>query len=395
MSDRQQAEAALVSDSRQLEAIVDRASRACCYALDTEFLRERTYWPVVALVQLAWPAQGSEPPGAALLDPLAMDLKPLRRLLEDGAVMVAHAAAQDLAILQRACGALPRALFDTQVAAGFAGFTSVSLGDLSKALRQVDLPKADRLSDWRRRPLTPSQLKYALADVSGLIELAKILSERLDSLGRLEWARSECQEQLSRAGAVFDPERAWWKLRDARSLKGEARGVAQEIAAWRERTAADLDAPVRTVLADLAVSALAHKPPRSVEALERVRGMEGRRLRPELAAGLLEAVERGRSLAPEEIHCPPGDDVPKALRPAVSLMMAWISQIGADQGIDPALLATRSDLAGFVAGDPDCRLASGWRAEMLGEPLRALLEGRAALYFAGDGRLSLEARKYL
>ena len=255
------------------------------------------------------------------------------------------------------------------------------------------MAKGDRLTDWRRRPLTESQLAYAAADVESLLDLADAIGAapgpgRAARLGR----RGECGAPAPDRRAPRDPDRAWWKLRDARQLRGPARGVAQEVAAWRERRAQVVDLPVRTVLPDLALQAIAHRPPSSVEALGHVRGLEGRHLRPEVANEVLAAVARGTVLPPDQLRPPPADDVPKEMRAAVALVMAWIAQLARDERIDAALLATRGDLASYLRGDPTSRLAHGWRSVMVAEPIRALVEGRAVLAFDGSGHLVLEER---
>ena len=382
----------VVTTTGDLDALVERLSSACRYALDTEFHRERTYWPQLALIQIAWEAEGEGLSGVAVIDPLAVDVAPLAEVLAGPGMMVAHAAEQDLEVLERACGRGPSRLFDTQVAGGFAGYGSASLSTLSQAFLGREVPKGDRLTDWRRRPLTESQLAYAAADVENLIALADTIIEDLDRRGRLGWAEEECEVLRTRAHGGGDPARAWWKLRDARSLKGPARGVAQELAAWRELRAQKIDQPVRSVLPDLAVLSIAHRPPASTKALSEVRGLDGRRLRPEVSDAVLEAAERGRRLPAEQLVLPPADDVPKELRAAVALLMAWIIQVARDERIDPTLLATRSDVAALVRGQADGRLASGWRAEMVAGPARALIEGRASLAFDGTDRLTLEDR---
>jgi ribonuclease D len=182
-------------------------------------------------------------------------------------------------------------------------------------------------------------------------------------------------------------------LRDARQLRGSARGVAQEVAAWRERRAQALDQPVRGILPDLAVQAIAHHPPKNQEALAHVRGLDGRRLRSDVATELLAAIEVGKTLPSGEVELPHAEEVSKELRPAVSLIMAWVAQLARDEGIEAALLATRGDVASYLRGDPDSRLAHGWRADMLAEPMRALVEGRAVIAFDGAARLVLEERR--
>jgi ribonuclease D len=357
-------------------------------AVDTEFHREKTYFPHVALVQLAWSGGG-----LALVDPLAVDLAPLAAVLTGGAVTVAHAAEQDLEVLDRACGAVPSRLFDTQVAAGFIGFSTPSLGTLVSDLIDIRLPKADRLTDWTRRPLSADQRRYAAADVAHLLELKAIITERLEKLGRLEWAEQECALLLSRR-TPNDPTVAWWRMKDARSLRGRTRGVAQAVAEWREREAMRRDLPARFVLPDMAMASLVHRVPTSREQLLEVRGLDARSMRANVVEGLLDAVGRGADLPADKVRVPPTDDLTRELRPAVALVASWVAQLARTVRIDATLLATRSDIAALLRGDPDARLANAWRAHLVGEPIRRLVEGEASLAFAGDGQLVLEERSH-
>jgi ribonuclease D len=168
--------------------------------------------------------------------------------------------------------------------------------------------------------------------------------------------------------------------------------VAREVAAWRERRAAELDQPVRHVLSDLAIVGIATNPPRTIEQLRRIRGIDERNARGRVGEELLAAVERGRELPVDTARSPRRDDVDRDQRPAVALVSAWLSQLGRDLRIDPSLLATRSDLGAFLGGDPAARLARGWRRDLLGEPVRRLLAGEFALAFDGNGGLELERR---
>jgi ribonuclease D len=377
-----------VADEAALCELAGVLAGATSFAFDTEFHRERTYYPQLALVQVAWAD------GIALIDPLQLDLTPLAKAFTSGAVPVAHAATQDLEVLDRACGAIPLRLFDTQVAAGFLGFSTPSLSTLVQRVLGIPLPKGDRLTDWRQRPLTQAQVDYASADVAYLLDLADIIRTQLDAAGRLGWAVQECAELYAEARRPQDPHTAWWKIKEVRHMRGRARGVAQEVAAWREQVAAETDRPVRTVLPDLAVLAIAHHPPTTLEALRGLRGVEGRVPRGPAAAGLLAAIKRGLDLDASEVRQPPQDDVDRALRPAASLVSAWVSQLARDLRIDASLLATRADLHALLRGDPSGRLAHGWRSELLGEPIRRLVSGEAALGFDGRGGLTLEARSH-
>ena len=377
-----------VDSQERFEAVVEEAMAADAYAIDTEFHRERTYYPHLALLQLAWPG------GLALVDPLAVELAPLARLLQGPGLAVLHAADQDLEVLDRACGAIPTRLFDTQLAAGFLGMSSPSLVNLVERLLGTRLPKGDRLTDWTRRPLTDEQQEYAASDVVHLIELRNLIAEQLETRGRLGWAEQECETLLRRSRAPQDPDTAWWRIKESRQLRGKARGIAQELAAWRERRAADLDIPPRFVLPDMALASIAQRPPRNAADLAGVRGLEGRHVKGETGEAILAAVRRGSESPSSAVRLPPTDDLDRTLRPAVTLVSAWVAQLSGDLDIDATLLATRADLHSFLRGDEDARLATGWRHELVGTPVDHLVKGHAALAFDGRGGLLLEKRSY-
>lgn len=362
--------------SSELDALVDELVAEPRYALDTEFHRERTYYPRLALVQIAWPG------GLVLIDPLAVDITHLGRLFVSEALAVIHAAQQDLDVLAHAVGAVPRRLYDTQVAAGFVGYGTPSLVSLLQGELDVSPAKGDRLTDWLQRPLTPEQLAYAAADVAHLLTLHELLDARLVELGRSGWVEDACCELLARPVSGAAPDDAWMKLKDTRSLRPKGRAVARAIAAWRERRAMQLDVPVRQVLPDLAVLGIAQRLPTTVDELRATRGVEPRSMKGALAEELLAAVRSGLTSDPPIDPRGRSDDLDRELRPAVALVSAWVSQVARRERIDTAMLATRNDLVALLSGRPDARLAQGWRAELLGDDVRDLLTGRAALTFA-------------
>jgi ribonuclease D len=188
------------------------------------------------------------------------------------------------------------------------------------------------------------------------------------------------------------PDEAWWKVKEARSLRGKAIGVAQAVGAWREQRAAVVDQPIRFVLPDLALVGIAQKPPTDEKALRRVRGLDDRHLRGGAAAELLEAVQAGQAMDKDDYRLPSSSEVERELRPALTLVSAWVSQLARDLGIDTSILATRGDLEALLRDDPAARLANGWRAEALGDAVRSLVGGGAALAFDGKGGLVLEER---
>jgi ribonuclease D len=376
-----------VATATDLDEVLAAASTADRYFLDTEFHRERTYHPHLALLQLTWP--GAE---TVLIDPLAVDAAPVGRLLTGPGLAVLHAAEQDLEVFEHVCGVVPARMFDTQIAAGFCGFTTPSLATLVESLVGVHLSKGDRLTDWTARPLSESAKAYAAADVDHLEQLHDQLSARLTASGRLAWALDECELARQRTRQARDPDMAWWRIKETRSLRGKARGVAQAVAAWREQRASEVDQPVRQVLPDLAVAGIAHRAPRNGSELREIRGLDERHLRKGAAEGILAAVQRGLELEPDDLRLPPVDDTDRSLRPAVTLLTAWLSQLAHDLHLDPTVLATRGDLTALLNGDPDARLARGWRAELVGEPVRRMVDGEVALAFERGKGLVMEPR---
>ncbi|HEY5109191.1 MAG TPA: HRDC domain-containing protein [Acidimicrobiales bacterium] len=379
---------ALITETDRLEALCDELSGEEFYAIDTEFHTERTYWPALALIQLAWQDR------VALVDPLAVDPAPLRRLFEGPGTAVAHAAGQDLDILRTACGAAPGRVFDTQVAAGFLGMSSPSLARLVDLVLGISLAKADQLSDWLHRPLPATQLAYAAGDVEYLLALRSTMVDRLEQRGRLAWALEECTLVLPGQRRSVVPEEAWWKVGDVRRLTGRARGVAQEVTAWRERRAAAVDRPRRSVLSDLAILTIAQRPPHNRQELEKLRGVDARSLAKGAAGEILEAVDRGRALAQDELRLPPDAAESKASPVAVAVCAGLVRQIADELDFDQGLLATRSDIALLVVGEPS-RLDQGWRGDIAGDPIRWLLAGEVAAAFDADGQLVLEARSHV
>jgi ribonuclease D len=358
------------------------------YALDTEFHRERTYFPKLALVQVAWrTAEGQQ---LALIDPLAVDVTSFDKLFASEALCVIHAAQQDLDVLTHAVGSVPSRMFDTQLAAGFVGYGTPSLVSLLHGEIGVSPAKGDRLTDWLRRPLTDSQCQYAAVDVEYLLDLHERLVAQLAEVGRLAWADDACEELRTRPTSGSAPEDAWLRLKDARSLRPSARAVAQSLAAWRERRAMRSDMPVRQVLPDLAILGISQRAPSSMKELSQARGVDDRHARGSIAEEILEAVRAAKGVPPPSPP-PSVDDLDRSMRPAVTLVSAWVGQLARDERLDPTLLATRADIVSFLRGDDDARLGSGWRNELVGDGIRRLVGGEAGLTFDPEGRLRLHA----
>jgi ribonuclease D len=379
-------EADWIATHDELFAVVQELLLQPAYAIDTEFHREKTYFPHLALVQIYWPGR------TVLIDPLAIDITPLRALFESEVLAVFHAMDQDLEVLEHVVGAVPKVLFDTQVAAGFVGFSTPSLSSLVERVLHIQLSKGDRLTDWTQRPLTNAQKNYAALDVVYLLELRDRLNEQLTISGRAEWLEEELNILRRRQKGPHVAEQAWWRLKDGRVLRGKDRLVAQEICAWRERRARVEDRPVRFILPDLAVLALAQSRPTELDQLANMRGLDGRYLKSGAGRELLAVVEDASARPLSDLHVQEVEDFDKRLRPAQALVSAWVAQLARDAKIEPSLLATRHDLIQFLRGDADSRLGKGWRADILGTAVRQLVDGEAALVFNPKGELLLEKR---
>lgn len=369
--------------------LVTHALSAERIGVDTEFHRERTYWPRVALLQIAVENN------VFLVDPLEVDLEPLAAVLDSDVLWVMHASSQDLEVLERACGVIPRHLFDTQIAAGFAGMSTPSLSSLVERYVGHRLPKGDRLTDWFERPLRPTQREYAASDVLYLFELHDRLTADLEQRGRLNWAIAESDPSSWYTKPTLAVEFAWTRIKEARHLRGQARCVASVLAEWRERTAQNKDLPTRFILSDLALVGVAQRAPKNSQDLKGVRGLDGRYLKDRSADEILSVVADGLRRPSEDVPTLDAEEGPKLdkeLRAAVTLVSAWVSQVAKDEALDPALLATRADITDLLRGSKNARLSTGWRADLVGSRIQDLVTGRAAVAFDPRGGLVLEPR---
>lgn len=374
----------LIDNDEALEALLRALEHEPRIALDTEFHRERTYFPRLALVQIAWSS------GIAVVDPLKTDIRRITRIFGPDHLIVLHAAQQDIDVLTHAVGAIPDRMYDTQIAAGFLGFSTPSLSSLVNAELKINLPKGDRLTDWLRRPLTEGQLSYAASDVEHLLELHDRLRRQLEQRERDTWAEEACEELRTRRVGPHDPADAWLRQKDLRTMKPRTRGILASLAEWRERRAMASDIPPRQVLPDLALHGVAQRDPSSVGELAQARGVDERHTRGAMGQEILDAVERGRTRR-ADLPVAEGDEVDRHLRPAITLVSAWISEVARTHDVDTALLATRTDIVALLRRDPTARLASGWRHDLVGEDIGNLLAGRSGLTFDGRGGLRLIA----
>ena len=376
----------VVETDQALDEVVEQLLDTDRYAIDTEFHRERTYYPQLALIQITWPGD------LVLIDPIAVDPEPLAEVFNSDVEAVLHACSQDLEVLELATGAAPNRIFDTQIAAAFVGMRTPSLASLHDHLLGLKLPKANRLTDWLRRPLEPEQMAYAASDVENLLEIQDLLIDQLEDNGRLAWADDECELARLKGLSVRNPEEAWQRIKEARSLGPRARAAAQQLAKWREESAQDRNIPVRHVLPDLAIVALAQKAPTNIADVSKTRGMERRSVSKRDAAEIVEVIAAAKDMEPPPTQPHKSSGGPD-LRPAVTLIAAWMSQYADDMNLDPAILGSRSDIEEFVRSG-ESRLAHGWRHDLAGSPIRSLLAGDAAVAFDGDGRVIVERRSH-
>lgn len=373
-----------LSTPEELRAFCERAASSKVLAVDTEFLREKTYYPKLCLVQVA---AGDD---IVAIDPIAIkDLSPLAALFEDPAVTkVFHACSQDLEVILDGMGCMCAPVFDTQVAAAFLGMRQqISYGALVEAYCDVHLPKAESLTDWSRRPLDPEQLVYAEDDVRYLPGIYERMMGELVERDRLGWVLPE-MEELTRSDRVRrDPRDAYLRLKRSGSLTRRQLAVAREVCAWREQVAASHDIPRKWVVSDEVVVEVCKRTPTSAERLRRVRGTDQISARD--TSALLAAVERGMAC--------PSDDCPKVVRHVrpsaetegiVDLMYAVLRVVSEKSGVATQLIATRDDLLEFATNHKGSRLSESWRWELAGKTLRRLLSGEVGLTVK-DGKIEL------
>jgi ribonuclease D len=352
-------------------------------------MSEGRYRALLCLVQVAAPR-------TILIDALDhdVDITPLAQLLADPAIeVILHAGRQDVAILRRAWSTELTNVFDTQIAAGFAGASAQSgYANLLAQILGRRVGKSASYTRWDARPLSAEQLSYAAEDVAHLLELADELQDRLRRSGRLDWAREECR-RLESATDARDPETAWERLPRIGQLDPRARAVARAVAAWRERAASSEDRPVGSVLADPALVELAKRHPSTLDALSRIRGLHPSGIK-RRGEAILGAIAAGREAAP--IPREPGRDrFDPADAPLVALAEALLRARAAEAGLAYELIASRGELELIVGAqrrsqpEPEVRTLDGWRSELVGEDLRALLGGRSALQVGASGRLTL------
>lgn len=373
-----------ITESRDLRELVSILRQGPIVGVDTEFMRERTYFARLCLIQV------SNDDVSAIIDPLAVeDLSALNELLTDPSVVkVLHAGGQDLEIFYRAFGEAAAPIFDTQVAATLAGFPQqVGYGALVHELLGEKLDKGDTYTDWARRPLSDTQVAYALNDVRHLPEVYRRLTERLKQEGRLPWLERDFKRLADPATHCVEPREQWRRVKRVSSLNRRQLAVAREVAAWRENEAMRRDVPKRWVLGDESVVEVARRSPKTVDEVQAIRGV-GDKIGRAAAQGLLVAVADGVALPDEQLPVlAKRKRIPRDVDGAVDLMVALVRLRARENGVAMPLLASRDDLERLAAGEREGHLLlEGWRAGIVGNELIELLEGCLELKLL-DGEL--------
>jgi ribonuclease D len=371
-----------ITTTAELSALCQTLAKSDFVAVDTEFLREQTFWPLLCLIQLAGPD------AEAIVDPLApgLDLTPFYELMADSStVKVFHAARQDIEIIFLKSGVVPNPVFDTQVAAMVCGFgDSISYVNLVKKTTGTNLDKSSRFTDWSRRPLSSKQLDYALADVTYLRNVYDHLRQALDKTERTPWLQEEMGVLTNPATYDTSPENAWQRLK--LRVKGrKALAVLVELAAWRERLAQSLDVPRGRVLRDDALYDIANQMPMTTEALGQLRTLSDGFARSQRAKEIIEAVKAGIERDPKTLPKIERNEALSAEASAtLELLKVLLKAAAAEHGVAPRIIADSDDLEQLATSDEaDILALQGWRRALFGEAALKLKRGELALTLVG------------
>ena len=371
-----------IADTNSLAAFCEKQKTAAFVTVDTEFVREKTFYPILCLVQVAGPDD------AVVIDATApnIDLSPLDELFKNtNVVKVLHASRQDNEIFFNLFGSVPKPIFDTQIAAMVCGFgDQVAYGTLIAKLVGVQLEKTSRFADWSRRPLTQKQLAYALSDVTHLRVAYEKLAVELETSGRAHWLNSEMDVLTDPDTYRMDPREAWRRIK-SRTTNPKFLSVLREVAAWREAEAQRRDIPRNRLLRDDSLLDIAAHTPKTSQALSRTRGMPRGFAEGRMADGLLDAIETGAATKPEDQpQVPKRDRLPNGLGPLTDLLKTLLKLRCEEEKVAPKLIASADDLERIAASDnADVPALSGWRREVFGEQALALKQGKLGLTAEG------------
>ena len=382
-----------ITANGELERFCAELGKQPFIAVDTEFMRETTYWPRLCLIQAAGPDM------AGVIDPMAdgLDLAPFLKLMGDAKIQkVFHAGRQDVEIFYN-LGVIPHPLFDTQIAAMAAGFgEQIAYDAMVRQILRIDIDKSSRFTDWSRRPLSQTQLDYAAGDVIHLAALYPILRERLEREGRLAWVEEEMAGLVDSSNYDMSPENAWKRLKPRRHTP-KYMAVFKAVAAWREQMAQTRDQPRGRIIKDDAIDEIATQAPTDLEALGRLRsapkGFSGSRFAPELLAVIKEALASPEAHAPT-IERPKSQPQPQGASAIVELLKVLLKARAEDAGVASKLIATVSDLEKIAADDEaDCSALHGWRRDAFGADALKIKRGELALVLDGGKVRVVEVRR--
>jgi ribonuclease D len=360
-------------------------------AIDTEFLRERTYRPELCLLQIA---SGGSDKTVACIDPLAVDnIDPLLDVIYEPSVLkVLHAAGQDLEIFYWLRGEVPHNLFDTQVAAPLLGYAEqIGYGNLVSEILKKELSKSHSRADWSRRPLPAKQLQYAADDVIYLSQMYPVMRDRLNKLGRLSWLDQEWLD-MTRSEIYEKPAGEVWKrLRHIEKLKGPRLSIAQQLASWRELTARKENLPRNWLMKDETISDLAKQMPDELGELKHVRGLSSGTIKHH-GQTIVDTIEKAKEIAPEKLQIPKRKSkLTPAQDAALDALTAVARLYANDLQINASILAPRKSLEDLLRGDRDTTVTQGWRGKLVGSALCDVLDGKSGLTFV-DGELTLHSQ---
>jgi len=371
----------MIETTAALEDACTRLAQSDFITIDTEFLRETTFWPQLCLIQMASPTL------EVLVDPLAkgLDLKPFFELMANpGVVKVFHAARQDIEIIHHLGNLVPHPIFDTQVAAMVCGFgDSISYDQLVQRTTGAHIDKTSRFTDWSRRPLSDKQLEYALADVTHLRDVYAALKEQLEREGRAGWLTEEMAILESASTYDIHPDDAWLRLK-ARLRKPSELAILKFVAAWREREARSRNVPRSRVLKDDAIFEIAQQQPKDTEALSRLRTIPKGWERSASGTAVVEAVNAALALPKSEMpHAPKPTRSPEGSGAAVELLKVLLKLIADREGVAAKVIANTDDLEKIAAEGEDADVAAlhGWRRDLFGHTALKLISGGVALRF--------------
>lgn len=382
----------IITKNSELQEFCTKAANSKYITIDTEFLRERTYFSKLCLIQLAIP--GDENDSAVLVDNLAnkLDLSPIYKLFQnENVVKVFHAARQDVEIFYLDSGIFPYPLFDTQIAAMVCGFgDQVAYETLVKQVANKTLDKSSRFTDWSRRPLTEAQKKYALADVTHLRIIYEFLSQKLQKTDRLTWVEEEIKILISPETYNFDPKNSWRRIK-TKSNSRRFLGIVAALAEFREKFAQTKNIPRNRVIKDDALLELASNKPKNLDDLSKSRLLLREARKGELANGLLNAIEKGintpESDLPEKLDKTDKSFVNSALADLLRVLLKSCSE---SAGVASKLIASTSDLDSLAAGDRSLAALQGWRLEVFGKSALDLCNGKIGLSVKGTKVTTIE-----